>query len=149
MNFYPVNYSKTETMKKVITTVSFFLCSLAFFTSGCKKSSGDGTTDEPVITITTPAEGSSYTGSVPMSFSLTSLSGLDSCYLTLKITGSGAVMYYNSFAAGGDVRNKTSFSFSVTQTALPNLLTDAQCIVKAVNLNKTSVTKTINIKVKQ
>jgi hypothetical protein len=137
----------TKAMIKRLTAISSFLFLICILLGGCKKPYDD-TYDEPEITVMNPVEGVTYNGSLTMSFSLLSISGLESCSITLK-TNAGQVLYYNSFGSGAAVRGKTSFDFSEVQTYFPNTLTDAQCIVTAVNLNKTSAIKTINIKVKQ
>lgn len=135
-------------MKKRIV-LPFLLLSMAYLISGCKKSSDDVIPDELVITVTSPTEGTTYVGSINMSFSIASTKGLDSCYLSLVIPSSASTIYLNSFNVGADVRNKKTFSYSASQTVLPSTLTDAQCIIRAVDLNNKSVTKTINVKIKQ
>lgn len=134
-------------MKKIKSISILLLYLTAIFSSACKKSTV--TADDLTVTITSPVEGTTYTGSVNMAFSINAPKGLDSCLVALQDATSSSTYFSNNFANGFEVRNKTSFSYSFTQTVLPIALTPARFIITVVDLQKHRFTKTINVNVKQ
>jgi hypothetical protein len=136
-------------MKNPFLLLILTTCLLTYFICGCKKKCKNTLIEDPLITVTSPIEGKTYTGSIDMMFSVASAFGLDSCKVLLQVNSSSSLLYSNNFKMGADVRNKNQFDFSDNQTALPTNLTDVQCIIKAVNVRNISAIKVINVKVKQ
>ncbi len=133
-------------MKNLKSIGVVLLCLSAILTISCKKTSIN---NDLTVTINSPVEGRTYTGSIEMAFSINAPNGLDSCYIALTDTSVSTAYYSNNFFLGTDVRNKTTFTFSDTQTALPSTLTPAKFIITVVDLQKKRFTKTINVSVKQ
>lgn len=134
-------------MKKIQSISILLLCLTAIFSSACKKSSV--TTDDLTVSISSPIEGTTYTGSINMAFSINAPKGLDSCLVALQDATTSSTYFSNNFVNGFEVRNKTSFSYSFTQTTLPIALTPAKFTITVVDLQKHRFTKTINVNVIQ
>lgn len=132
---------------KNLKLISFTLiCLLAIFETSCKK---DAVNDDLTVTISNPVEGRTYTGSIEMAFSINAPNGLDSCFVALTDVSGSSAYYSNNFFLGTDVRNKTTFSYSFTLTALPSTLTPAKFIITVVDLKKKRFSKTINLQIIQ
>lgn len=119
---------------------------MLIFDASCKKT----TTDDLTVNITSPVEGTTYNDSIFMSFSINAVAGLDSCFVALTDASSSNTYYFsNNFLLGSTIRNKTSFSYSFTLTALPSTLTPAKFTLTVVDLKKNRFTKVINVSIKQ
>lgn len=132
-------------MKNLKSIGVVLLCLSSILTISCKKTSEKDLS----VSINSPIEGNTYTGSVEMGFSINAPNGLDSCTIALTDAAESLAYYFNNFVAGSGVRNKTTFSFSYSQTTLPSTLTDAKFIITVVDLQKKRFTKTINLKIIQ
>ena len=132
-------------MKKVKSISLMLVCLVAILAISCKKT----TIDDLTVNITNPVEGTTYTGSVEMSFSINAPNGLDSCSIELTDASESTAYYLNNFLAGATVRNKTTFTYSYTQTTLPSTLTPAKFIITVVDLEKKRFQKKINVNIIQ
>ena len=132
-------------MKNLKSIGVVLLCLSAILTISCKKTSEKDLS----VSINNPLEGNTYTGAVEMGFSINAPNGLDSCNIALTNAAESSAYYLNNFATGSGVRNKTTFTYSYTQTTLPTTLTDAKFIITVVDLQKKRFTKTINLKIIQ
>ena len=129
-------------------SISFilFLSLIVILVISCKKSTMN---NDLTVTINSPVEGRTYTGSVEMSFSINAPNGIDSCYIALTDASGSTAYYSNNFLFGTTVQNTTSFTYADTQTALPSTLTSAKFIISVVDLKMKRFSKTINLSVIQ
>lgn len=132
-------------MKKVKSISLMLLCLTTILTTSCKKSSMDDLT----VNISNPVEGTTYTGSIEMAFSINAPNGLDSCIIELTDASESTAYYLNNFINGSTIRNKTTFTYSYTQTTLPSALTAAKFIITVVDLQNKRFQKKINVNVIQ
>ncbi|MFN8282729.1 MAG: hypothetical protein U0U67_05910 [Chitinophagales bacterium] len=135
-------------MKK-LRAITIAICAISVFMATCKKS-GE-TEDRLTVTINSPTEGTTYTGSMNIAFSIAATKGIDSCSVILKDASPLSSLSYfaNYFLIGSDiVHGKTSFNYSYNFSGgFPSTLTAAQFIINVVDLEKHRFSKTINVNI--